>query len=39
MQAAKSRGIQVNNAIMKKCTDLIKAVKDVCLHPDLMIAV
>jgi len=24
---------------MKKCTDLIKAVKEVCLHPDLMVAV
>ena len=38
-QSAKQRGIQVNSAIMKKCTDLLKSVRDVCRHPDLMVAV
>ena len=38
-QSAKQRGIQVNQQIMKKCTDLLTQVKDVMRHPDLMLAI
>lgn len=34
--SAKQRGIQVNNQVMKKCLELLKSIKDVCRHPDLM---
>ena len=39
LASAKQRGIQVNNQVMKKCCDMLKAIKDVCRHPDLMQAV
>lgn len=34
--SAKQRGIQVNNQVMKKCLELLKQIKEVCRHPELM---
>ena len=39
MAAAKARGISINQAVMKKCVDLIKGICENVVHPDLVLVV
>ena len=38
-QAAKLRGIQVNNKVMKQCVELVKSVREIWKNPSILEAV